>query len=461
MSLKLILKEFTDICKNKISEMINNGESFKIKYKDLAPHISIFYYNKGTLRYNIKPVEIKKEELNFMKCYNFITEFCKKHPKFNELYKCIINNYDLNDIFINRLIDNFILTFINNIHNGLIEDIIKEKIEIFINDLNLSPTKWNAKIWVDGIWLEDDSLQLNKNIKIRKINHNDIEFVKKQGLYTGFESKEAFISTTAIIEYNCKKETQSKIGNGGRIMYHSKIIDECEIIILTFRLFRLGSIFFNKCEMRASSVLFGNPIQLMPKILIKNRFKYGLLVKDIPKTMKIYELINTPTLRRIILDKSEKLHVIKIALERYENAFLNSENSQSIISYVSSSLEALFLGRYEDGTITRRLTQRISVIFKIFGFDPFLISEIVKKVYSIRSNYTHGSNVRLKDLGLESFDCLVKMALECNRISILIYLQLNSKINKVNLLNLIDKALLDDDSYRKLETLLKNNCKVI
>ena len=122
--------------------------------------------------------EIKKEELNFMKYYDFITEFCKKHSKFNELYKCIKNNYDLNDIFINRLIDNFIFTLINNIYDGLIEERIEEKIEIFFNDLNLSPTKWNAKIWVDGIWLDDDSLQLNKNIKIRKINQNDIEFVK-------------------------------------------------------------------------------------------------------------------------------------------------------------------------------------------------------------------------------------------------------------------------------------------
>lgn len=461
MSLKLILKEFTDICKNKIIEMISSGEHFKIKYKDLAPYISDFYYNKGALRYNVKTEEIEKEELNFMKCYNFITNFCKKYPKFNELYKYIQNNYDLNDIFINRLIDNFIFSFINIIHDGSIEDIIEEKIEIFFNDLNLSPTKWNAKIWIDGIWLDDDSLQLDRNIKIRKINQKDIEVVKKQGLYTGFESTEAFKYTMAIIEYDCEKETQSKIGNGGRIMYHSKIIDECEIITLTFSLFRLGSVFFNKCEMRANSILFGNPIQFKPNKLIRNRFKYGLSVKDIPEVMRIYELINTPTLRKIILDKSEKLHVIKIALERYKNAFFNSENSQSIISYVSSSLEALFLRRNEDGTITRRLTQRISVIFKVFGFDPFLISDIVKKVYSIRSNYTHGSNVKLKDLKLESFDCLVKMALECNRISILIYLQLNSKIKKDNLLNLIDEALLDDDSYRKLETLLKNNCKVI
>ena len=47
------------------------------------------------------------------------------------------------------------------------------------------------------------------------------------------------------------------------------------------------------------------------------------------------------------------------------------------------------------------------------------------------------------------------MVMECARISLLIYLQLVGNISKEKLLNLIEKSLLDDESYSEFNNLIK------
>ena len=128
--------------------------------------------------------------------------------------------------------------------------------------------------------------------------------------------------------------------------------------------------------------------------------------------------------------------------------------------FIISCLEALFLKGGELSELSRRLYQRVSMLLKQFGFNPLLISKILKKAYKIRSKYSHGLKVDFNKENIKEVNEFKIKVMECARISLLIYLQLVGNISKENLLDLIDNSLLNDATYNKLNKLTKDNCKL-
>ena len=135
--------------------------------------------------------------------------------------------------------------------------------------------------------------------------------------------------------------------------------------------------------------------------------------------------------------------------------------------------------------LKRTLSQRISIIMKIFKFNLILIYNLIDVAYKIRSKYSHGGITKRKDL-----DNLAKKILDFTRMSLLILIQLDAKIEKIEvikdirdlinmddwnlikkdssliknrkniLLDFIDYSLLDNDLFLELTKLILNNCKI-
>lgn len=176
---------------------------------------------------------------------------------------------------------------------------------------------------------------------------------------------------------------------------------------------------------------------------------------------------------------------MSIAIQRYNNAFLSAENRESSITYAISCLEALFLKENERMDLKRTLSLRISLIMKIFEFKPIKIYNRIESAYKIRSKYSHGGITKKLDL-----NNLARRILDYTRLSLLILIQLDTKIEKIKeikkirdilnidewnkikkdnkliknrkniLLDFIDYALLDDDLNLKLEELILDSCKI-
>jgi len=122
---------------------------------------------------------------------------------------------------------------------------------------------------------------------------------------------------------------------------------------------------------------------------------------------------------------------------------------------------------------------------KIFKFNLILIYNLIDVAYKIRSKYSHGGITKRKDL-----DNLAKKILDFTRMSLLILIQLDAKIEKIEvikdirdlinmddwnlikkdssliknrkniLLDFIDYSLLDNDLFLELTKLILNNCKI-
>ncbi|GAH18986.1 unnamed protein product, partial [marine sediment metagenome] len=159
-----------------------------------------------------------------------------------------------------------------------------------------------------------------------------------------------------------------------------------------------------------------------------------------------------------LLAQQEEYNYLSIAIQRYNNAFLNAETRESLITYTISCLEALFLKDNERMDLKRTLSQRISIIMKIFKFNPILIYNLIDVAYKIRSKYSHGGITKRKDL-----DNLAKKILDLTRMSLLILIQLDAKIEKIEVIKDIRDLINIDDwnLIKKDSSLIKNRKNIL
>ena len=194
---------------------------------------------------------------------------------------------------------------------------------------------------------------------------------------------------------------------------------------------------------------------------------YDITKKDIQKLKKIMALFWNPIIDEF-LPISKQVNHIFIALEMYNNAFLNTgpfegriRFYQSQIAYLMSALEALFLPKVPNKSITFTLKTRISLILKYFEYDFPQCKKNIGDAYDIRSLYYHASKRKSK---LRTFNRIRPIIEEFTneifnyaRISILVFLGLAiiKSSQKDDFLALIDESLSDDTKAEELKDKIK------
>ena len=455
------IKDFSEELRKEIGE--NN--SFKEIYEILTPDFKEFKYEKGNISYHMGSKVIKKERIDPIKIYFSFKKYNENNDNFAEILDYLNKKYEIEVNFSDLLLKNLMYSSINELLETKEEEKLVDKIRVLFNDLELKPSSCYAKAWINGIWLYKEEYLLEENIKIRRIAPEDMEYVQTVDYFQGIKLLHKFMDPTAILEIRLVPDISKERVNITNVKYFNlktlmerELIKEVDYISLALRLFRLGSVFIHKIESTSDSLIQRGKIISGDFREIPNRVKYGIKECDIPKIYTILKLIRKKKQR--LFTTSKKLNPFIIAVQQFNNAFLNAESNESSIMYIISCLEALFLKGGELSELSRRLNQRISIFLKPFGFNPLLINKILKKAYSIRSIYSHGSKVDFKTKKIENVRDFKIKVMECARISLLIYLQLIGNISKENLLNLIDNSLLDDDSYKEFSKLLQDNCKI-
>lgn len=315
-----------------------------------------------------------------------------------------------------------------------------------VNDLNKALKMWTPTVWLDGIWMVDDKLELKNGIVFRKPTAFDIErewnllsppFI--MGEIDGWTIGEP----SAILELSRRAKSQPEIH------------EELERLIMTLRLFRLGSVFIIKTYWKSESV-----IDLHGRSWRSHRMysphKYPLSISDFPKLENFIQ-----TIAPLLPHNSGSTDYIAIAIQRYNDAILKPEIIESKISFAIMSLEALFLKEKEREELERRLSQRIAKVLNNFGKQALEICNTPTRAYDLRSGFVHGSPILKESLGEASK--LAEKVIEYNRLSIVIWLLLKSKseFDKDKFLNLIDNSLLNEDANKKLAEILKESCRDI
>ena len=488
-------KELSRIILEELKRRSKEGTNFQLEpYEVYVPDLRTMRYRNGKVQYFLETIKKQKYDIDFMdKVPKFYNEFCVELSEFSELQVNLEKFLGIKEDQAGKVIKNFIYNLINKNKRELNVDDLKQIVDKFIRNLEVKTPYIKAKIFLDGIWLDREQHQINENLKIRRIKSGDFETHSPELLNQQFDSFGNF--PYIVLKY--KIPLNFEIEN--LIQLQTELLKRIRLLIYAFLLFRFGSVFSNKCILpvlrpnnpdiiiqavtgfgyNSCMVDFtkGQISHLNSHLYIRSRHTYVISEKDLDKFNEIIAIVNKTEIRELLFPEPKKSNYVTIALNRFQNVFLNAENLESQVSYAISCLEALF--SESPGELKRKLYQRISKIFNIFGFNPLIMNDIISKAYNVRSNYSHGVAT---STNREELEKLSKSILQCARISLLFFLQIDSvlqekknflnlnrkelegikaerlkKERKKNFLKIIDNALIDDNSYKRLEKFIQKN----
>jgi len=492
IKLNLKLQELSKKILNELDNRIIDSRKVYI------PDLSSMHLKNGKIEYflgydNIKEIEKKELGISF-EFPEFYEDFCQKLLEYEVISNVLKETFQLEEKQAISIIKNFIshIVFKNDKFSN--EGKLKKEINGLIEWLDnpISPSI-NIKIFLEGIWVNDEELQISEDLKIRRIKSSDFEYNSPELLQNQFSALQFKNIPYTILRWKYHLDIPY---NPNELQV--KILKEIRILIYSFLFFRLGSVFSRRCIL-PTGILGRNNLSFVAgfgygecyvdftkgKIVHKNKFLqiksqliYVISKEDIPNLIRIISIFRKSKIKKIIFS-TDKTY-INIALNRYLNAFLNIESKESQISYGISCLEALFSAN--PGELQRKLYQRISKVFNIFGFKPLIINDIIVRAYHVRSNYSHGL---IEKIGHEELEELSRGILQCARISLLFFLQIDSSLKKKknliclnkwefegikekqivkerkkNFLKILDNTLIDDKSYERLQKFIQKRSEI-
>lgn len=421
-----------EVVSAKQNEMLEISKEAYVKHK-----ITNFGYDKGITGFSTTQELLNKEKWRLKD----ELEFEKKIENFKSFQEAIeksIKIYNLEETKARSLIINYVGQITNVCLDEIDPDKVIELTSLFISDLEENPILWQPEVWIDGIWLETNSVKIQDNIILRKPEPADLEF---ESIYGGYYPQDLHNRPSAILELELRDK------------YAVQIQKKIESLIFTLRLFKLGSVQNLRSRLNPNSISrsFGGTLSTLN--LINAHYKYGLTEADAEDLTKFVNRIE-PLIYSEIVDKSaDEVDYISIAYDRFCDALLKSVVPENRLATAIMALEALYLKEKELSELTERLSQRVALVLEIFGYDTLEVYNFVKRAYGIRNRFVHGSKVEQKEIGE-----LPEKILDYCRISIIMFLQIHNEQDKDKTINLLSNSLLSDIEKKKLHELINKKC---
>lgn len=232
--------------------------------------------------------------------------------------------------------------------------------------------------------------------------------------------------------------------------------NESETVLDLLRLFKLASVVGIKSTLSAKSIIqfaFGTS----PNIVVGAIYKEGFSASDVD-SFKSFVHTMTPLLAA---DKAEEMNAsnkatsIGIALSRYKEALLQPGLVESRITSAITCFEALYLKAHERMELSHRLAQRVAALLRLIDFEPLKVYGEVTRAYEIRSTFIHGSPIDAdqKTSAQKLCDAIMNYA----RISLVLLLQLQSKVDKEGFISKLDNSLMDEKALSRLRQFLEKD----
>jgi len=413
-----------------------------VKYPYYRAKISDFKYDKGNMSHATSFEPILKDRWDDRKKFKFLAEV-KEYMEFQETAEIISENFKMEKNQADYLLERFVHKIIDQSLPKVSEKITLEIISMFIADLEQTPENWHPTIWISGINMGADLVNISKNIHIKKPEPADLEF------------ETPIYSEPTFIRYDLSFRMPDAIIKAKYREKHDGAVQKrIEALISTLRLYKVGSVISIQIELNPDSVLAMGGVLHSHKTSAP--MKYELGKNDERKLQNFYNLFE-PIVASLIDKKGKKdLDHVTIAFDRYNNA-LEETRPESRLTYATMCLEALYLGGKTE--MTRRLSQRVACALSLLDYEPLEVSRVIKKSYDIRSRFVHGEIIEDKER--KNIGNLEKVLLEYARSSLLMFMQIHDKIKKEKFLTKLDNSLLDENEKNNLKDFITKNCQIL
>ena len=427
------------------AEFKEKGQIRKVKMPYLKEKITRFEYKEGSIALQWNYEQIVKEEWVWEDLVRIVPEakklegFSKSVQQLSKVFKVDVTQAEF---WVSRFVEVVAKETLENAN----EDRIAELTFSFVRDLEGSSRTWTPKLWLKGIWMVDDVVEVSESLRFRKPVAVDLEREWDLRMFPHFYEGWLRNDPSAILDASFRAKNQPEV---------QKEIDK---LMLALRLFRVGSVsnvrtalkFESILAFGADSVSFGGPLP--------ESYKYPLSKADVPKLKEFFEKI-IPLIPPNLYDPAIKqVDYSVIAVQRYNDAISKPEIFESRLSFAIMALEALYLKENEREELEHRLSQRLARLLSFCGYEPIEVYNKMKESYGLRSSFVHGSPIpeeKLKDIAK-----MGQEVIEYARLSIVLFLLLKQVTEKDKFLSLIDHSLLSENAVDKLDKTLKEHCTI-
>jgi len=322
-------------------------------------------------------------------------------------------------------------------------DEITDGVVAFLSDLTGGPKECKPILWITGIWLPEERVEVNQGFTLRRPREEDFENAGEQPIEYSHDS---FLGLNLEIQVSAIMELKITGVSGMEVQ------KKLRTIIALLRLFRTGSVEDLRSRLNAKSFemsFMGTHFrQRSPAI----HHKYALRVEDVAQLQRFISTMEHLLPGKIVGSTGNRTDYVGIALQYYFDTLFKFDSVESRLTSAIMCLEALYLGKDEQQELSLRLSQRVAKFLEMTGLNAMEVYNRMKTAYAVRSRYIHGSPSEEEP---ESLLKLLHHIVEYARSSTVIFLQTQGKIEKDVLLNKISNSLLNRNAQEKLQMIVE------
>jgi Apea-like HEPN len=314
------------------------------------------------------------------------------------------------------------------------EESLPARVEALLDDLRMAPAKYKVKVWIDGLFMEDELVEFGESLTLRRPRPSDFEEEQSADpLVSRYSTDLGTGIPAAILEFEYRAQQTNLV--------QERVAKLSELLCL----FRLGAIKQLKCTITSYSfrmflmpgtISFGGTGGSSPE------FQYTIRGTDAEHLDRFYKAMIDVLPPDPSFNPEERSNILIIPFPRFKDG-LHGGAYESRITSAITCLEGLYFKPEEISELAHRLGQRVAVTLRHFGHDPSQVFDTIGKAYKIRSRFVHGDFIPEKHL--KDALSLCRTVLEYARISLVVAMQLrltNKEAKKLHLEEL-DQAMIE------------------
>ncbi len=446
--LATILTRFCREIASAVAEARKNGEIVDTRATKIRTVVTEFSYrDEGSVQHTSTLEQEVEDEWHWRDQFRFLDKVVKQLPAYGEVLAAISGEFPQRGApeFVVTRFAQLVAAEAGTSRNGALSDEqIIEQVVALLDDLNRNAIRWNANVWLNGIWLRDETVAIDERTVLRRPRADDLEErVDIERALWGMRDRRSFDGLpSAILEFHLKTI------DGGAVQRHvAQLLD-------ALRLFRVGCVAYIRLALSNRSIERVAGV-FSPGSIAAQDQKYPIAAAD-SASLGAYVARLLPALPvdpAYATTAATEVTPIGVALVRYRDGLLQLVTAEARIASVMSCLEALYQKAQERTELTHRLSQRVAALMRSYGYQPIKVYREIGEAYDVRSTFIHGSAIPREKYARCSE--LLKAVLEYARVSMNVFVQLPSDTDREGFVSQLDNSLLEPKAAQRIEELLK------
>lgn len=336
--------------------------------------------------------------------------------------------------------------------------------QIFENDITYgSKIQFEATMYLTYLSVEEDKLQIEPNLTIRKLNSQDLSYSTSD-----FYESQLDKITRRVSSILCAMELQVTMENGhsANIAKDAKkqLMKKFGAVLNSLRLFAVVNCYETECQFRTESIInhtfnesvdppFSNYLEKSFLPSEGHLYHYQLKQKDISNFSLLLQALE-PSISAITHESYFEGEPHELAYHKYRDALLRSKLNNYRLSFAIYALDAALVRSTEIKQQKNKLLTRSAYLFVwATGANMSKVRSDLEVSYKIRNRLVHGDV--LTQLEKEFSEIKTKLVLNYVRVIVAIILQLRTTTDKEALIDKIESVQKDNRTKDQFKADLK------